>query len=95
MIFYAAEIVLAITHMHEMGIIYRDLKPQNVLLRSDGHVQITDMGLVAPLDMAWEWADDDEPSGDIKNNNESDSSSTPTQSSTGSPVSSARKKSRD
>jgi serine/threonine protein kinase len=61
MIFYAAELVLAISHLHEMGIIYRDLKPQNVLLRSDGHVQLTDMGLAAPLDMAWEWADDDGP----------------------------------
>ena len=59
--FYAAEIVLAIDHLHEMGIIYRDLKPQNVLLRSDGHVQLTDMGLAAPLDMAWEWDDDNGP----------------------------------
>lgn len=55
MMFYAAEIVLAVDHLHEMGIIYRDLKPQNVLLRADGHVQLTDMGLAAPLDMAWEW----------------------------------------
>ncbi|GMH65357.1 hypothetical protein TL16_g04179, partial [Triparma laevis f. inornata] len=49
MMFYAAEIVLAVDHLHEMGIIYRDLKPQNVLLRADGHVQLTDMGLAAPL----------------------------------------------
>mmetsp|Transcript_12600 Transcript_12600/g.25690 ORF Transcript_12600/g.25690 Transcript_12600/m.25690 type:complete len:814 (+) Transcript_12600:250-2691(+) len=60
MMFYAAEIVLAIDHLHEMGIIYRDLKPQNVLLRADGHVQLTDMGLAAPLDMAWEWDDNAE-----------------------------------
>mmetsp|Transcript_19760 Transcript_19760/g.36770 ORF Transcript_19760/g.36770 Transcript_19760/m.36770 type:complete len:822 (+) Transcript_19760:219-2684(+) len=58
MMFYAAEIVLAVDHLHEMGIIYRDLKPQNVLLRADGHVQLTDMGLAAPLDMAWEWDED-------------------------------------
>ncbi|GAB1227251.1 hypothetical protein ENUP19_0346G0040 [Entamoeba nuttalli] len=43
--FYAAEILLALEHLHLHGIIYRDLKPENVLLNADGHVCITDFGL--------------------------------------------------
>lgn len=44
---YAAEIGLALNHMHELGLIYRDLKPGNVLLGEDGHVILADMGLAA------------------------------------------------
>lgn len=43
--FYAAEIVLAISCVHELDIIYRDLKPENVLLDAKGHVRLTDFGL--------------------------------------------------
>jgi len=43
--FYAAEIVLAISYVHELDIIYRDLKPENVLLDARGHVRLTDFGL--------------------------------------------------
>lgn len=43
-LFYAAEIALALSHIHSMGMIYRDLKPANVLLCSNGHIQLTDMG---------------------------------------------------
>ena len=43
--FYAAEIVLAISYVHNLGIIYRDLKPENVLLDARGHVRLTDFGL--------------------------------------------------
>ena len=43
--FYSAEITLAIEHVHKLDIIYRDLKPENVLLDARGHVRLTDFGL--------------------------------------------------
>jgi serine/threonine protein kinase len=43
--FYAAEIILAISYVHTLDIIYRDLKPENVLLDATGHIRLTDFGL--------------------------------------------------
>lgn len=43
--FYTGEIALGIGHLHEHSIVYRDLKPENLLLDSDGHIKICDFGL--------------------------------------------------
>ncbi|CAK64069.1 unnamed protein product (macronuclear) [Paramecium tetraurelia] len=42
---FAAEITLALEELHSQGIIFRDLKPENVVLDADGHALLTDFGL--------------------------------------------------
>ena len=48
--FYICEIALALQHMHDLDVVYRDLKPENVLLEGDGHVKLTDFGLSRSFD---------------------------------------------
>ena len=43
--FMIAQIALALGHLHKKNILYRDLKPENVLFNEDGYLKLADFGL--------------------------------------------------
>lgn len=43
--FYVAELVLAVESIHNMNLVHRDIKPDNILLDGNGHLKLTDFGL--------------------------------------------------
>jgi serine/threonine protein kinase len=47
---YIAELSLALIFLHVQGVIYRDLKPENLLIDTQGHIKMTDFGLAKQLD---------------------------------------------
>lgn len=48
-IHYSAQIISGLLHLHSMDIVYRDMKPENVLLDSNGQCRLSDMGLAVEL----------------------------------------------
>ncbi|KAI8823650.1 kinase-like protein [Fimicolochytrium jonesii] len=48
--FYGAEVAMALSYLHSENIVYRDLKPENVLIDGDGHVKLGDFGFAKVID---------------------------------------------
>ncbi|CAL8267783.1 unnamed protein product [Merluccius merluccius] len=47
--FYTAQVICGLEHLHQNRIIYRDLKPENLLLDDAGHIRLSDLGLAVEL----------------------------------------------
>ena len=45
---FSAELVLALSHLHFLKVVYRDIKPHNIMIDARGHVVLIDYGLRCP-----------------------------------------------
>jgi len=49
-LFYTAEIILTLEYLHSLSLVYRDLKPENLLRDRHGHLKLTDFGFAKKLE---------------------------------------------
>ena len=50
-LFYVAEIIIVFEYLHKNKIVYRDLKPENLLINKDGHIVFTNFGFAKELNV--------------------------------------------
>ncbi len=48
--FYAAQITSIFEYLHSKNVVYRDLKPENLLIATDGYLKLTDFGFAKVVD---------------------------------------------
>jgi len=51
--YYAASLTLALGHLHSMGYMYRDVKPENLLLTAAGRLKLCDLGIAKRAELGW------------------------------------------
>ena len=50
--FYGAEVLLTLETLHSQNIIYRDIKPENIVVAADGHIKLVDFGFAKEISLS-------------------------------------------